>query len=252
MPVCRGLPTICPTPADPGTYHAGAMGSGEKRLNGPRCSATTKAGEPCRALAGADGLCTAHSGKLDMRELGHRGGKARRKGAGEELPAAARLSLRETLRDQLDHETIKAAIERALAGGNESARVAAVKFLADLELYRGDDHEAEQTREKLAEQARGELEKLIPRVEVRLSKAELPMLDRVIEALCIELALERKRAGEPRIAYDLETDRGRIIDGLLALGLVTRDVELVDLGRARRELEREREEVAALRAELTT
>jgi hypothetical protein len=33
------------------------------------------------------------------------------------------------------------AVERSLAGGNESARVAAVKFLADLELYKPDDKE---------------------------------------------------------------------------------------------------------------
>jgi hypothetical protein len=50
---------------------------------------------------------------------------SRRKGVAEELPERERRSLREFLRDGLDHETIKAAIERALAGGNESARVAA-------------------------------------------------------------------------------------------------------------------------------
>jgi hypothetical protein len=80
--------------------------SGKKRLQGPRCSATTKAGKPCQALAGADGLCTAHSGRTDMRELGHRGGKARRKGVAEQLPEAERASLRQYLRDGLDHETI--------------------------------------------------------------------------------------------------------------------------------------------------
>jgi hypothetical protein len=32
--------------------------------------------------------------------------------------------------------TTRQAVQRSLAGGNESARVAAVKFLADLELYR--------------------------------------------------------------------------------------------------------------------
>jgi hypothetical protein len=76
-----------------------------------------------------------------MRELGHRGGKARRKGVGEQLPDAARLSLRDVLREQLDHGKVKAAIEQSLAGGNESARVSAVKFLADLELYRKDGDE---------------------------------------------------------------------------------------------------------------
>ena len=56
------------------------------KLNGPRCTAQTKASNPCQARAGADGLCTAHSDKLDMRELGHRGGKSRRKGVAEQLP----------------------------------------------------------------------------------------------------------------------------------------------------------------------
>jgi len=76
-----------------------------------------------------------------MRELGRRGGKSRRKGVAEQLPEAERQSLREFLREGLDHETIKAAIERSLAGGNESARVACVKFLSDLELYRKDGDE---------------------------------------------------------------------------------------------------------------
>jgi hypothetical protein len=76
-----------------------------------------------------------------MKELGRRGGKGRRRGASEQLPERERLSLRQFLRDGLDHETIKAAIERSLAGGNESARVACVKFLSDLELYRKDGDE---------------------------------------------------------------------------------------------------------------
>src|SRR5512133_559058 len=111
------------------------------KLNGPRCSATTKAGKPCQALAGADGLCTAHSGKVDMCELGHRGGRSRRKGVTEELPERERQSLREFLGDGLDHDVILGAVQQALAGGNESARVACVKFLSELELYRKDGDE---------------------------------------------------------------------------------------------------------------
>jgi hypothetical protein len=104
-----------------------------------RCKGTSKRGEPCRAsVVGTSGFCAVHDPErpIDMRALGHRGGKARRRGVAEQLPAAERASLRERLRDQLDHGVVQTAIERALAGGNESARVAAVKFLADLELYR--------------------------------------------------------------------------------------------------------------------
>jgi hypothetical protein len=73
-----------------------------------------------------------------MRELGRRGGKASRGSTGKIDQAAVPLSLRERLRTGLDPATVLAAIQRSLAGGNESARVAAVKLLADLELYRQD------------------------------------------------------------------------------------------------------------------
>ena len=95
-------------------------------------------GERCGSLAGSDGLCSAHRDPERMRELGHRGGKARRKGVAEQLPAGERESLRQHLRANLDHLTVLGAVQRSLEGGNESARVAAVKFLADLELYRKD------------------------------------------------------------------------------------------------------------------
>lgn len=73
-----------------------------------------------------------------MRELGRQGGKARRAGVAAKLPEAERRSLRDVLRSELDPLRVKAAIEQSLAGGNESARVQAVRFLADLELYRQD------------------------------------------------------------------------------------------------------------------
>jgi hypothetical protein len=65
-----------------------------------------------------------------MRELGHRGGKARRKGVADQLPT----SLREELR-KLDPAVVRGAIEQALAGNNESARVSAVKLLADVDAF---------------------------------------------------------------------------------------------------------------------
>jgi hypothetical protein len=112
------------------------MESGGKRPRGPTCSGTTRAGKPCRAMAGADGLFTAHSGRTDMRSLGAKGGKARRAGVVEQLPEPERESLRQHLRDKLDYDVILAAVQQTLAGGNESARVQCIRFLADLELYR--------------------------------------------------------------------------------------------------------------------
>jgi len=74
-----------------------------------------------------------------MRELGRVGGKARRRGLGERPPESERVSLVEALRNRLDVELVVGAVEQSLKGGNESARVAAVKFLADLEIYRRED-----------------------------------------------------------------------------------------------------------------
>ena len=64
---------------------------------------------------------------MDMREMGRRGGSARTKPAGSE-------SLREYLRRAVPPERVWAALEKAMQGSNESARVAAVRVLAQ-ELY---------------------------------------------------------------------------------------------------------------------
>ena len=76
-----------------------------------------------------------------MRELGKASARARGKARAKAVPA----SLREKLRE-LDPETTKAACEEVLSSGNLTAKVAVVRFLADLELYRPEDtkhHELE-------------------------------------------------------------------------------------------------------------
>lgn len=110
-------------------------------MNGPRCSATTKAGKPCQALAGSDGLCSAHRDPERMRELDRRGGKA----SGGVKPEQVAASLREELR-KLDPSIVRGAIEQALAGGNESARVSAVKLLADIDAFSKDGDEEDRAR----------------------------------------------------------------------------------------------------------
>jgi len=86
-----------------------------------------------------------------MRELGRKSGEARRRPDPERVPA----SLREELH-QLDPAIVRGAIERALAGNNESARVAAVKLLADVDAFREDD-QCRLCAEREAEaEARGE------------------------------------------------------------------------------------------------
>ncbi len=154
-----------------------ALGQRTKR----QCKGTNSTGQPCRApTVGDDGWCPAHRPGSSMAELGRRGGKARQAGAAAKLPAAERESLRAHLRERLDHGTVLAAVERALGGGNESARVAAVKFLADLELYRESDRSERELRDKIAAEAKAhaaagqhKLEQLVLEAVVGIVRGEL-------------------------------------------------------------------------------
>lgn len=112
---------------------------------------------PCRStFVGPSGFCPAHDPErpADMRELGHRGGKARRKGIGEQLPEAERASLREQLRRALDPELVVRTANEILAGENQTARGNMIRFLADLELYRKDGGEQDDERLRQVRAAR--------------------------------------------------------------------------------------------------
>jgi hypothetical protein len=115
--------------------------------NGRRCSAMNRRGERCAAtVVNAAGYCVAHDPErpADMRELGRASARARarRSSPARRLPKGQRRSLRDLLRTGLDPAKVVAAVEQSLGGTNESARVAAVKFLADLELWRPDEQAA--------------------------------------------------------------------------------------------------------------
>jgi hypothetical protein len=69
-----------------------------------------------------------------MAELGRKGGKGRRRGIGERLPESDREGLVEALRG-LDPEKVKATAEELLAGANQTATVAIIRLLADLQPF---------------------------------------------------------------------------------------------------------------------
>lgn len=219
----------------------------EKRQQAPpagRCKATNKRGEPCRAtIVGADGLCPAHNGR-DMRELGAKGGRARRKGVAEQLPAGERESLRQHLRDTLDHETIKAAIERALAGGNESARVAAVKFLADLELYRKDGGKDDWERERAIVTAEA-AERFNRLIQQRAAAHEQRQVRDALGELAAELRREavEEHPDLTNVVVD-EMQAQEILEALEEVGLVVRRGTLEEMAE-----EMAQERLAALKAE---
>lgn len=71
-----------------------------------------------------------------MKALGRAGGKARHR-PGKQLPADQRDTVRAELR-KIDPATVRAGVEEALASGNVTAKVQAVRLLSDLEVYSRD------------------------------------------------------------------------------------------------------------------
>ena len=85
-----------------------------------KCSAVTRAGLPCRAVAGPDGLCSAHSGALNMRELGRRGGLA---------SVRSRLGLGPDVADDDLREKARARLNSMLDSSDERTQLSAAKSL---------------------------------------------------------------------------------------------------------------------------
>ena len=96
--------------------------SGAEAIRGPRCKGKRRDGQPCQALAGVDGLCAFHSGRLDPREMGRKGGSVGKGGAARRRAVLESTSLREKLRE-LDPDVITAACSEILAGSNGAAKV---------------------------------------------------------------------------------------------------------------------------------
>jgi hypothetical protein len=95
-----------------------------------RCKAVNRQGVACRAtVVNAAGYCVAHDPErpADMRALGKASAKARRR------PKAERVheSLRTYLKREVPPERVWHALEAAMLGNNESARVSASRVLLD-------------------------------------------------------------------------------------------------------------------------
>jgi Stress-induced bacterial acidophilic repeat motif len=136
------------------------MGAVVKRLNGPRCTAKNRRGEPCQALAGTDGLCTAHRDPERMRELGRKGGKA----GGEIKPERVPEGLRAYLQREVPPSRIWQALETAMNGQSEAARVSAARVLLDA---LSDPSGEEDWREQMAGRFAGAKQQLLARLDAR-------------------------------------------------------------------------------------
>jgi len=152
------------------------------------CKATTKAGAPCRKQAVADGLCTFHSGKLDLAELGRRGGQARGKKkaeqAGGKLDELALSALEEMLRSSTGSATARAAAARLVLDRSPSAS----EDLIRRTIYA----EQQAAREAELPAARAKLERLI---ESRASELATEMYE---ERKALDLAAVKAELADIR------------------------------------------------------
>jgi hypothetical protein len=132
-----------------------------------RCKAKTRRGQPCAAIVvGADGYCSAHSGKVDMRELGRRGGsKSPGQGGKGKPPAAEQRSLLAQARATIGDERVIEALEELLAGTNQGAKVQAIRLLADRAGSERTDFETQ--RQAWMQELEGKKDALLQRLNMR-------------------------------------------------------------------------------------
>jgi hypothetical protein len=162
-----------------------------------------------------------------MKKLGRMGGKASGSVKPEQMPA----SLREELR-KLDPTVVRGAIEQALAGGNESARVSAVKLLADIDAF-GRDRESEDRTRAMAIAGAEARERLAGLLNVR-ARGQQRELRHALDELAVELRDE---------AVDLHPDLTRavfsdakaaaVLEGLEEVGLIVPRGRLEEMAEAR-------------------
>ncbi|HKB20347.1 MAG TPA: hypothetical protein VKC65_04975 [Gaiellaceae bacterium] len=163
--------------------------------NERRCIAETKRGR-CKVVRGlnAKGLCPMHAGTTDPRDLGRRSGEARRKPS----PERVHPGLREYLKREADPAEVWLAIQRALQGGNESARISGAKLLLDAlhEPHQQQDDTAE--REAISERATEKLEALVRSAVVAIVRGDPAELQRQ-PVWVQDLASELKAGGELKV-----------------------------------------------------
>ncbi|MGH3079632.1 MAG: hypothetical protein ACRDNH_00655 [Gaiellaceae bacterium] len=166
--------------------------NGAKRFRGATCKARNRLGDRCNALAGSDGLCSAHRDPDRMRELGKKGGSIGKGGAARRKAIAENPNLRDFLRANVAPAEVWRAIQAALEGSSEAARVSASILLIDAL------HQPELEREQ-ASQLRAAAEEFTRRLADRVERQR-------------QIRLEGLRDDGEKDELDLELDRLRAIE----------------------------------------
>jgi hypothetical protein len=153
------------------------------------CKATTKAGAPCRKPAVENGLCLFHSGRLDLAELGRRGGRAR----GKKQP--------QQTSDRLEGLALEAIEEMLVTGGNATARARAIGFVLD-RVSVNSTFAVEAARRALYEEQQAELKAALPDMRAKLAE----LIDRRARELAEQMREERTRLELEAVKAELKLE----------------------------------------------
>jgi hypothetical protein len=167
------------------------------------CTATTKLGRRCRKQAVDRGLCVFHSGRLDMAELGKRGGQARARKKeeqpGDELEGLAHDALAEMLRSSSGSATARAAAARIALSSTSPVSAEMAKRVVTAEM--------KAQMELALPSARAELERLIDaRAGERVDALTEERLAERVEQLAEEKYRKRMKAETEAVAAELRVD----------------------------------------------
>jgi hypothetical protein len=156
----------------------------------------------------AAGYCVAHDPEkpMDMRALGRKSGEARRK----PNPERVHESLRTYLKREVPPERVWHALEAAMLGNNESARVSASRVLMDALAEERPDEDRKADRQRANAQALTRLAELLA-THPDLQPGELAQ----------KVEDEAVREHPDLVVGDLNPEQaGRVLEGLAARGLI--------------------------------
>ena len=209
-----------------------------------RCQAQNRRGERCAAtVVNAKGYCVAHDPErpADMRALGRASAKARRR----PKPERVHPSLRDFLKAEVPPARVWRAIEMALEGENESARVSASRLLIDA-LH--EPAEQQDWRERMKGEmaaAREKFDELIRR-KVEEVDARREQLGEELQPV-IEFIAEQYAASGLQVPFDIPAERCEaLLQDLVAIGLIAPPDETAELSRLRGEVDRLQAQLAAI------
>jgi hypothetical protein len=170
----------------------------ESNVGKRRCKGRNKRGERCRAhVVNVAGYCAVHDPEstIDMRELGKASVRARAR------PNEKRVhpSLREYLRTEVAPERVWRAIEAALEGDSEAARILASRLLVDALHESGEEADwrvqARSERQVAAERFMAQIERA---VEIKANTGDIVDAEGRVLGTITRVELERLREIERR------------------------------------------------------